>query len=78
LREQVIRMGQYNVGDIVKMRKKHPCGSDEWEIMRTGMDFRIKCSKCARQVWLDRPSFEKAVKKIVRQGEPGEGDNLTP
>lgn len=78
MREQVIRMGQYNVGDIVKMRKKHPCGNDEWEIMRTGMDFRIKCSKCARQVWLDRPSFEKAVKKIVRQGEPREWDNLTP
>jgi len=71
-------MAQFNVGDIVKMRKKHPCGNDEWEVMRTGMDFRIKCIKCARQVWLDRPSFEKAVKKIVRQGEPGQGDKLTP
>jgi hypothetical protein len=62
-------MNQYFVGDVVKLRKKHPCGSDEWEIMRTGMDFRLKCRKCARQVWLDRPAFEKAVKKIVKRAD---------
>jgi len=57
---------KYMVGDIVKMRKPHPCGGDEWEVMRTGMDFRIKCLKCGRQVMLPRPKFEKGVKKIIK------------
>lgn len=59
-------MHKYMVGDIVKMRKAHPCGSDEWEVMRTGMDFRIKCLGCGRQVMLPRPKFEKGVKKVVK------------
>ena len=61
-------LAQYYQGDIVKLKKKHPCGSDEWEVLRTGMDFRIKCRKCVHQVWLTRPDFEKAVKKILQRG----------
>lgn len=56
---------KYSVGDVVKMRKKHPCGADEWEVMRTGVDFRIRCTGCGRVVMLPRPKFEKSVKKIV-------------
>ncbi|WP_207744348.1 DUF951 domain-containing protein [Desulfallas sp. Bu1-1] len=56
---------KYNIGDIVKMRKPHPCGGDEWEVMRTGVDFRIKCTTCGRVLLLPRPKFEKSVKKIV-------------
>lgn len=56
---------KYMVGDIVKMRKVHPCGSDRWEVMRTGMDFRIKCLGCGRQVMLPRPKFEKGVKTVL-------------
>ncbi len=56
---------KYNVGDIVKTRKPHPCGGDEWEIMRTGIDFRIRCNKCGRVLMLPRPKFEKSVKKII-------------
>jgi len=56
---------KYNVGDVVKMRKQHPCGGDEWEVMRTGVDFRIRCITCGRVVMLPRPKFEKSVKKIV-------------
>lgn len=56
---------RYNVGDIVKMRKTHPCGGDEWEVMRTGVDFRIKCTTCGRVIMLPRPKFEKSVKKII-------------
>lgn len=59
-------MHKYMVGDIVKMRKAHPCGSDQWEVMRTGMDFRIKCLGCGRQVMLPRPKFEKGVKKVIK------------
>ena len=56
---------KYNLGDIVKMKKKHPCGSDTWEITRTGMDFRIRCTGCGRQVMLPRPKFEKSVQSIL-------------
>ena len=55
----------YNLGDIVKMKKKHPCGADEWEITRTGMDFRIKCLGCGRQVMMSRIDFEKSVRKQI-------------
>lgn len=57
---------KYNVGDVVKMRKPHPCGGEDWEIMRTGVDFRIQCLTCGRVIMLPRRKFEKSVKKIVR------------
>ena len=57
---------KYYVGDIVKMRKVHPCGGTDWEVLRVGMDFRIKCLKCGRVLMLPRPKFEKAVKTVVK------------
>ena len=57
------------VGDIVTTKKQHPCGSTEFKITRTGMDFRIKCVKCEKELWISRPKFEKRVKKITRNGE---------
>lgn len=56
---------RYEVGDVVKMKKVHPCGSDQWEITRTGIDFGLKCLGCGRRVMIDRSKFEKAVKAIV-------------
>ena len=61
---------KYYIGDIVKMRKVHPCGGTDWEILRVGMDFRIKCLKCNRVVMLSRPQFEKAVKSVVKSALP--------
>ncbi|MDR2006195.1 MAG: DUF951 domain-containing protein [Acidaminococcales bacterium] len=58
---------RYAVGDIVKMRKTHPCGSDEWEVQRTGIDFGLKCRGCGRYVMIPRPKFEKAVKAIIKK-----------
>lgn len=55
-----------HVGDVVKMKKAHPCGSDEWEITRTGMDFGMKCCGCGHFVMLPRNKFEKAAKAIVK------------
>lgn len=55
----------FNINDIVKMKKKHPCGTDEWQILRVGADFRIKCTGCGHMVMLPRVKFEKAVKKVV-------------
>ena len=56
---------QIALGDLVKMRKVHPCGSDQWVITRTGADVKIKCQGCGRVVMLDRVEFEKRVKKII-------------
>ena len=60
---------QFQVGDIVKMKKSHPCGSSEWEILRTGMDIGMKCCGCGHFVMLPRVKFEKAVKAIVKNNE---------
>ena len=54
-----------NVGDLVKMRKAHPCGNYLWRITYVGADVKMRCEKCSRIVMLDRPTFEKRMKKIV-------------
>lgn len=59
----------YKLGDIVRMKKAHPCGSNEWEILRVGMDFRLKCQGCGHLVMLSRPKFEKMVREIIRSVE---------
>lgn len=59
-----------NVGDTLELKKKHPCGGNTFEVMRAGMDFRLKCMTCGAQIWLDRPNLEKRVKKIIPAGEP--------
>lgn len=59
----------FSVGDIVQMKKNHPCGSNQWEVLRTGIDFRIKCLKCGHMVFLSRTKFEKGVKKILEHKE---------
>lgn len=56
-----------NVGDVVRMRKEHPCGGTDWEIMRTGMDFRIKCLKCGHVVLIPRVKLEKGIKVVLDQ-----------
>lgn len=61
-------MHKYQVGDIVKTRKPHPCGGDNWEVMRTGIDFRIKCLQCGRVLMLPRSKFEKSVKVLISSG----------
>lgn len=54
-----------NVGDIIKLKKPHPCGGFNWEILRVGADFRIKCTTCDRQVWLPRSEVERRIKEII-------------
>jgi len=58
-------MQKFNIGDIVELKKAHPCGGKEWEIMRIGVDFRIKCTKCLHQVMIPRAKFEKGFKKVI-------------
>lgn len=54
------------VGDIVVMKKPHPCSGNLWEVVRTGADVKIKCLKCGRVVMLDLLTFGKSLKKVVR------------
>ena len=56
------------VGDLVQLKKQHPCGSKEWEVLRTGMDFRLKCQGCGHMVLVPRKLVEKNVRKWMRQG----------
>ncbi|MDH5364213.1 MAG: DUF951 domain-containing protein [Dehalococcoidia bacterium] len=57
------------VGDIVRLRKPHPCGSYEWEVVRVGADIGLKCLKCQRKVLLERNTFERRLKTIVSQND---------
>jgi hypothetical protein len=57
------------LGDIARLRKKHPCGSYDWQVVRLGADIGIKCQGCNRRVLLERRVFERKVKAIILQGE---------
>ena len=59
---------EYEVGDVVRMKKKHPCGSYEWEILRVGADFRLKCTGCGHQVMVARKMVEKNTKELKKKG----------
>ena len=56
---------QYRLNSIVTMKKEHPCGSNEWQIVRVGADIKIKCLNCGRCIMLPRIEFNKKVKKII-------------
>jgi hypothetical protein len=57
------------LGDVVRLRKKHPCGSYEWQVVRLGADIGIKCRGCNHRVLLERREFERRVKEIISRGE---------
>ena len=57
---------QYEVGDIVKLKKPHPCGSHEWEILRVGADFRLKCKGCGHQIMVARKLVEKNTRDLKK------------
>ena len=55
----------YKLGSIVVMKKQHPCGSNEWEIIRVGADIKIKCLNCGRCIMIPRIDFNKKLKKVI-------------
>ena len=57
------------VGDTIITRKQHPCGGGRFAVLRVGMDFRIRCEKCGREVMLPRVKIEKNIKKLERDGQ---------
>lgn len=58
------------LNDTLVMKKPHPCGSKEWRVLRTGMDFRLKCLGCGHEVLLPRAKAEKNIRSILRAEEP--------
>ena len=64
----MIEKAEFKVGDVVRMKKPHPCGSSNWVITRTGMDFGLRCCGCGHEVMGPRVKFEKSVRQI-RRGE---------
>lgn len=59
----------YNIGDKVVLRKKHPCGGFEWQILKLGADIKIKCSTCGRVIFVPRVELNKKIKKVITGGE---------
>ncbi|MBM3128026.1 MAG: DUF951 domain-containing protein [Chloroflexi bacterium] len=60
---------EIRLGDVVRLRKPHPCGGYEWQVVRLGADIGIVCQTCQHRVLLTRRDFEKRVKTFVRRGE---------
>lgn len=61
---------KFELGDVVEMKKQHPCGTNEWKIIRMGADIRIKCEGCQHSVMIPRREFEKKLKKILIPANP--------
>ncbi len=58
------------MGDVVRLRKPHPCGGFEWEVVRLGADIGLRCGSCGRRVLLERRVLEKRLKAFISRGEP--------
>ncbi|MES4789720.1 DUF951 domain-containing protein [Levilactobacillus brevis] len=63
----------YDLGDLVEMKKPHPCGTNRWEITRMGADIKIKCTNCGHVVMLSRREFEKKLKKVPVKADANNG-----
>lgn len=57
----------FSVGQIIKMKKQHPCGTNKWEILRVGMDFKLKCKGCDHEVMVTRKLVEKNFKGFIEE-----------
>lgn len=57
------------VGDVLELKKGHPCGAKTWQVLRVGMDFRLKCQGCGHELMIPRAKAEKAIKRIQRTEE---------
>ena len=65
-------------GDVLEMKKEHPCGARRWEVLRVGMDFRLRCTGCGREVMLPRKKAEKSLKKIISPADQAGEDRRNP
>jgi hypothetical protein len=58
------------MGDVLRLRRKHPCGGFEWDVVRVGLDIGLRCRDCQRRVLLDRPTLHRRLDVVVERGEP--------
>jgi hypothetical protein len=72
-----MKFADLGLGDQVRLRKPHPCGSSEWRVYRLGADVGLRCLGCGRRVMLSRAEIEKRVKAIVSQGVAPADDSLS-
>jgi hypothetical protein len=56
------------IGDVVRLRRKHPCGGFDWDIVRTGVDIGLRCQTCGRRVLLDRPTLRRRSERLLERG----------
>ena len=57
------------LGDILEMKKPHPCGSKTWKVLRVGADFRLRCMGCGHEVMVPRLKAEKNIRNVIRETE---------
>ena len=67
---------RFSVGDILVMKKKHPCTSDRFAVLRIGSDVRIKCCGCGRDMTLPRETLERSIKKIITANDAEKKDGI--
>ena len=60
---------EIRLGDIVRLKKKHPCGGYQWQVVRLGADIGIICLQCQRRVLLNRPTFERRITAFISRGQ---------
>ena len=60
---------ELHLHDMVELKKEHPCGSRRWEVMRVGMDIKLRCLGCGHEVMAPRRKVEKSIKRIVKEEE---------
>ncbi|MCD6452714.1 MAG: DUF951 domain-containing protein [Dehalococcoidales bacterium] len=60
---------EIRLGDVVRLKEQHPCGSYQWQVVRVGADIGIRCLKCHHRVFLSRSVFERRVTRIISRGE---------
>ena len=58
-----------NVGDMLELKKPHPCGSHTWQVLRVGMDIRLRCTGCGHEVLAPRRKVEKSIKRVIPKEE---------
>jgi len=61
-------IAEIRLGDVVRLKKKHPCGSDQWQVVRLGADIGIRCQGCQRRVLLARSVFERRMQALISRG----------
>ena len=66
------------VGDILQMKKPHPCGGNTFYVIRSGMDFKLRCTTCGREFMVPRNKIERRIKQVIRETDSSESTNTPP